>query len=74
MTPMVRCAMAEVAQRLSVATRHFSLKHAARRFGVSFDGLTPHRALSDCAVTVDIIRCMYGALPIAMKIHEGGTK
>lgn len=45
--------------------RWVSLVAAAKHYGITFDGLTPHRAASDCAVTLDVLRAMHGLAPIA---------
>ncbi len=45
--------------------RWVSLVAAAKHFGITFAGLSPHHAASDCAVTLDVLRAMHGLPPIA---------
>lgn len=63
--PEIICAMERAIHHLKIDHPHFSLINAAKALGISFDGLTPHRAASDCAVTLDILRVMRGLNPIA---------
>lgn len=58
------CVMNMVAERIYHYHR-VSLANASEHYDVTFDGLTPHRAASDCAVTLDLLRAMYGLDPIA---------
>lgn len=71
-TPAVSCAMQSVIEDCNVCvpeSTHFPLSSAAQINGVSWEGLTPHRAVSDCAVTLDIIRKLNGLEPVATGEH-----
>lgn len=59
-----RCVMTMAESHLC-ADRWVSLAKAAGHYNITFEGLTPHRAASDCAVTLDVLRAMYGLEPIA---------
>lgn len=64
-----QCVMAEFVEKNKIGYPHYSLANAARDYGITFDGLTPHRAASDCAVTLDVLRALHNLPPIATGEH-----
>ncbi len=58
------CVMKMAAERINHYHR-VSLAKASEHYNITFDGLTAHRAASDCAVTLDVLRAMHGLPPVA---------
>lgn len=65
----MNCVMSEYVDKYQIGYDHYSLANAATDLGITFDSLNPHRAASDCAVTLDVLRVINGQDPIATGAH-----
>ena len=63
------CVMQLMMESINTEGHRISLKRAAEHCGISWEGLTPHRAISDCAVTLDVYRYLVKLPPLATGIH-----
>ena len=63
------CVMQLAMDVIDTEGHRISLKRAAEHCGISWEGLTPHRAISDCAVTLDVYRHLVKLPPLATGIH-----
>ena len=63
------CVMQLAMDAINTEGHRISLKRAAEYCGISWGGLTPHRAISDCAVTLDVYRHLIKLPPLATGIH-----